>query len=134
MIMYRKMTMLVTALVLGSSTIIGGLTSASPALARAHRQHHASPAQAYDGKRRRRRLIFPSTRPEARLWVGFVRSIPHPSWPSGQYCAISVFATVFISARFPAARTFVFRRICAPFSYTAAFGIGTPRARKHPCA
>jgi hypothetical protein len=48
MIMYRKMTMLVTALVLGSSAIIGALTSATPALARAHRQHHASPAQAYD--------------------------------------------------------------------------------------
>jgi hypothetical protein len=48
MIMYRKMTMLVTALVLGSSAIAGVLTSASPALARVHRQHQASPAQAYD--------------------------------------------------------------------------------------
>jgi hypothetical protein len=48
MIMYRKMTtVLVTALVLGSSAI-AALTSATPALARAHRQHHASPAQAYD--------------------------------------------------------------------------------------
>jgi hypothetical protein len=48
MIMYRKMTtVLVTALVLGSSAI-AALTSATPAVARAHRQHHTSPAQAYD--------------------------------------------------------------------------------------
>jgi len=47
MIMYRKMTMLMTALVLGSSAIVGVSTSASPALARVHRQHQASPAQTY---------------------------------------------------------------------------------------
>ena len=46
--MYRKTTMLVTALILGSLAIVGALTSATPALARAHRQHQASPAQAYD--------------------------------------------------------------------------------------
>lgn len=48
MIMYRKTTILVTALIFGSSAIVGAFTSATPALARAHRQHHASPAQAYD--------------------------------------------------------------------------------------
>ena len=48
MIMYRKMTMLVTALVLGSSALVGAFTSATPAFARAQRQPHATPAQAYD--------------------------------------------------------------------------------------
>lgn len=47
--MYRKMTMLVTALVLGTSTFVGALSSVSPALARAQRQHHAAPARASQG-------------------------------------------------------------------------------------
>jgi len=47
--MYHEMTtVLVTAFVLGSSAIAAMLTSAAPALASAHRQHHASPARAYD--------------------------------------------------------------------------------------
>lgn len=45
--MHRKITTaLVTAIVLASSLGFGILMSADPASARAHRQHHASPAKA----------------------------------------------------------------------------------------
>jgi hypothetical protein len=54
-------------------------------------------------KTKKKAIDLPVARTEARFYGWNVRKHSALSWPSGQYCAISVFATVFISARFPAA-------------------------------